>query len=131
MRKCSAIPLFFPLVLCHEKSMSAHALHMQKEYWSVQTEPDSRSVLITLLLLSSSNTGFLGCEDGDGINDVSQGVPGSDKMIPNKNKMKVRVFLITRKFQFSLGLLVAIKTGEFKFSTDLFSKGGGGGGGVS
>lgn len=83
---------FFPLVLCHEKSMCAHALHMQKQYWSVQTEPDSRSVLITLLLLSSSNTGFLGCEDGDGINDVSQGVPGSDKMIPNKNKMKVRVF---------------------------------------
>lgn len=48
----------------------------------------------TLLFLSSSNTGFLGRGEGDGINVASRGISGSTKTIP---KIK-----ITRKSDCSL-----------------------------
>lgn len=39
-------------------------------------------ILLTLLFFSSSNTGFLGRGEGDGINVASRGISGSTETIP-------------------------------------------------
>ena len=42
-------------------------------------------ITLTLLFVSSSNTGFLGRGEGDGINVASRGISGSVKTIPKIN----------------------------------------------
>lgn len=46
------------------------------------TQSDPKIILLTLLFFSSSNTGFLGRGEGDGINVASRGISGSAKTIP-------------------------------------------------
>ena len=49
-------------------------------------------ILLTLLFFSSSNTGFLGRGDGEGIKVASRGISGSAKTIPtieNDNRQLV------------------------------------------
>lgn len=48
----------------------------------LQCSHNPKIILLTLLFFSSSNTGFLGRGEGDGINVASRGISGSTETIP-------------------------------------------------